>query len=334
MRAEKTGTSHALVAPVVSTAASTALSAVVRQELEAAARFLQHGAAKSTARAYECDWRHFRSWCEARGAIALPASATAVATFLASEAIRGLKPSSLGRRLAAIRAVHLRAGHESPTTSETVRATLRGIRRSVGVRPVQKRPLLAELVRELAERCDATTLAGLRDRALLLVGFAGAFRRSELVGIDVTDLEFRPEGMLVHVRRSKTDQEGAGQLVAIPAGGARCPVHALSMWLLHASIDDGAVFRGIWKGGRRARPTRLSEGAVATIVQARVESLGQDPARYGGHSLRAGLLTSAARAGKSIWKMRDQSRHTSVDTLAGYIRDEERFTDNAAAGLL
>jgi site-specific recombinase XerD len=174
-------------------------------------------------------------------------------------------------------------------------------------------------------------LKGLRDRALLLFGFAGAFRRSELVALDLDDLEETELGFKVTIRQSKTDQEGQGKTIAIVKGSVACPVAALKAWLAAAGITTGAVFRSIKKGGKV--DNRLSAQSVADIVKAYVERVGLDPALFAGHSMRAGFLTSAAKRG-AIFKMMDVSRHKSVETLRGYVRDAEIFKDHAGTGLL
>ena len=176
-------------------------------------------------------------------------------------------------------------------------------------------------------------IAALRDRALLLLGFGGAFRRSELVALDVADIAETKDGLLVTIRRSKTDQEGRSTLVAVVRGKIACPIAALIAWLTAAGISDGPVFRPITKGGR-VRPTRLTDRSVANIVKYHAARLGLDPTAFSGHSLRAGFLTSAAARGASLFKLADVSRHKSMDTLRGYIRDAEVFKDHAGQGLL
>jgi site-specific recombinase XerD len=255
-----------------------------------------------------------------------------VAAFLAGEAKRGVKASTIGRRVAAIRYAHRLAGHEPPTNSETVKATVRGIRRTIGVTKDRKAPIVAELARAMALAAPAG-LKGLRDRALLLLGFAGAFRRSELVALDVADIVETEDGARVLIRRSKTDQEGAGETIAIARGSVACPVKALRAWLEAAEITEGPLFRPVAKGGRVAAE-RLSDKTVATVVKRYARRVGLDAGAYSGHSLRAGFLTSAARRGASIFKMRDVSRHKSMDVLQGYVRDADLFRDHAGAGLL
>ena len=175
-------------------------------------------------------------------------------------------------------------------------------------------------------------LKGLRDRALLLLGFAGAFRCSELVALDVADLEEIEEGMRVSIRRSKTDQEGKGEVIAIVRGSVNCPVKAVKNWLQATSITEGSLFRPVTKGGRVGN-SRLTDKSVAGI-KGYARRLGLNAADFSGHSLRSGFLTIAARRGASVFKMRDVSRHKSMDVLQSYIRDAELFRDHAGAGLL
>jgi integrase len=251
---------------------------------------------------------------------------------LAHEAERHVRPSTIGRRVAAVRYAHKLAGFPLPTDDERVRATVRGIRRSLGAAPSKKMPATAERVIGMAPLAG-TRLSAIRDRALLLIGFAGAFRRSELVALNVEDIEETAEGLRITIRRSKTDQEGHGHVIAIPRGMIACPVAALKAWLEAAAITEGPVFRPIAKGGR-LQATRLTDGSVAAIVKAHAQRAGLDPKQFAGHSLRSGFLTSAAARGASIFKMADQSRHKSMDTLRGYVRDAEIFKDHAGRGLL
>ncbi len=179
-----------------------------------------------------------------------------------------------------------------------------------------------------------TGIKGLRDKALLLLGFAGAFRRSELVGLTVGDIELVKQGLVVQLRFSKTDQEGRGRKVAIPFGrGIVCPVLALQHWLEVSGITEGAIFRGVNRHGVIS-DTPLTAQVVALVVKERAFAAGLDPNRYSGHSLRAGLVTSAAKLGVSSWKIRQQTGHKSDAMLARYIRDANIFIDNAAGAVL
>ena len=177
------------------------------------------------------------------------------------------------------------------------------------------------------------SLIGKRDRALLCLGFAGAFRRSELCALEVADLTEVPDGLRILIRRSKGDQEGAGQEVAIPRGYKLRPVEAVQTWLNSAGITSGPVFRAVALGSRMSE-TALADDSAARIVKRYAKRVGLDAAAYSGHSLRSGFLTSAAEAGASIWKLSEVSRHKSLDTLRGYVRRVDLFKEHAGAAFL
>ena len=305
------------------------------EALEAAAGYAKASRSAATWRAYEADWKGFSHWCRAVDLVPLPATSHTVALFIAAEAKRGRAPSTLGRRLAAIRLMHVGAQYPSPHDALEVDEVLRGIRRAWKRPPTHKAPAVDDKIMRMVDAVGPQTLKGLRDRALLLLGFAGAFRRSELVALDTDHLTAQVEGLSVRIASSKTDQEGVGQVVAIPrvVASPYCPVQALFDWLIAAEITSGAVFRRVHRGDTVAR-TRLSGQSVALIIKELAAKAGLDPSRYAGHSLRSGFLTSAARNRASIFKMADQSRHKSLDVLRAYVRNEQRFEDHAAEGLL
>jgi site-specific recombinase XerD len=308
------------------------LPATLGAELASAADLARLEKADATRRAYGSDWRIFKSYCEERGALALPAAPVTVAAFLAWEDGRDSKPSTIGRRVAAVLYAHKLASLTSPTNDERVKAVMRGIRRKQGVAPVKKAP--ADSVMVLAMCANVGTgLASLRDRALLLLGFSIAARRSELVALDVADIVENEHGLMVRIRRSKTDQEGHGATVAVPFGAIACPVKALRAWLDAAGITNGPIFRPVRTGGSVAA-TRLTGRSVASIVKVHAKRLGLDPAAFAGHSLRAGFATSAASRGANLFKIMDVTRHKSVDTLRGYVRDAELFRNHAGDGML
>ena len=207
----------------------TGLPATLGPELEEAAGYARAEKAWATRRAYRSDFEIFRCWCEAKHVPALPAAPEAVSAFLATEATRGAKVATISRRLAAIRYAHKLAGHEPPTNSEAVKATLRGIRRTKGSAPARKAPATADKILAMVSGAEAD-LKGLRDRAILLLGFAGAFRRSELTAVDIDDLQFCEGGLRITIRKSKTDQEGLGTTIAIARGSIACPVEAVQTW--------------------------------------------------------------------------------------------------------
>jgi len=223
-----------------------------------------------------------------------------------------------------------------PTRSASfwrVRLVNAGIRRVHGVAPRQVRPVVTEDLRRMVDTCGDDP-AGIRDRALLLIGFAAALRRSELVGLDAPDVEETRDGLVVTVRRSKTDQEEAGRKVGVPYGSnlATCPVRAWRSWVEEADIGTGPLFRGIDRHCNIAA-TRLSDRGVALIVKRRAERAGIDPDTVSGHSLRAGLASAVAAAGVSERAIAATTGHKSMNVLRGYIRDGSLFTENAAAAV-
>ena len=290
--------------------------------------YLEQAHANNTQRAYRSDWRHFEAWCQAQGREALPATPETLARYL-TEMADQLSVGTLSRRLSALSAAHDAGGFESPAGSPLVRTLLRGIRRSKGVRPKAKRPLLVEDLEAGLELMPDST-AGLRDSALLLAGFAGAFRRSELVGLDWEDLEFGEEGVKITIRRSKTDQEGMGRILGIPRSNRMklCPVRALERWRTVSGFEQGAVFRAVAPDGSTGLK-RLSDRMVARIVQRWMSRAGREATAYGAHSLRSGLATAAARGGASERSIMRQTGHRSTVMVRRYIQEATVFEENA-----
>ena len=307
---------------------------VTHELIEKARGFAAAAKSARTRTEYRRDWARFTAWAEANRLKALPASATTLALYLTSMAEEGFKVASIMRALAAISAAHKAAGVASPRGKAEVQEVVRGIRRTLGVAQVQKAPLLAGNLRAVVMELPTDAL-GLRDRALLLLGFSGAFRRSELVALDVADLAFTDDGLEITIRRSKTDQEGAGRKIGIPLARREdaCPVRSVRAWLEAAQIQDGAVFRPVNRHGRISGG-RLTGRSVARIVKRSVELAGLEPAKFSGHSLRAGLVTSAAKAGKPVHAIMRQTGHRSLATVERYIRDASLFNQNAAEDLL
>lgn len=294
---------------------------------DAVAAYLHQSMSANTHRAYEADLAHFFEW---GGSI--PTTGESVAEYLAAHA-EILSMATLDRRTVAISRAHEVRGYPSPTQCGLVRTVRRGIKRVHGKAQWQAAPLTLDELSEVLAGIGGD-LRGLRDRALLLLGFAGAFRRSELVGLDRNDLETAPQGLVAHIRRSKTDQTSAGRRVGIPEGvGQLRPVAALRAWLAAIPADNGPLFRRVDRH-RNVLSQRLSGEAVSLIVKDRVAATGLDPVRYSGHSLRAGFATSAALAGVAGWRIRKQTGHASDAMLSRYIRDGGLFGEASAAALL
>ncbi len=289
--------------------------------------YVRASVSENTRRAYRSDLRHFIDW---GGTI--PATDVMVANYLAAHA-GSLSVATLSRRVAAISKAHTSKGLKTPTQSALTQSTLKGIKRTHGRPQRVSAPLLVEdllrIMNVLGEEPK-----DIRDRAILLVGFAGGFRRSELVQLDVEDIRHVRQGVVITIRRSKTDQAGMGREIGIPfARGRFCPVKALEEWLQFSGTEDGAIFSSVNRYGR-VGVGRLTGEAVAGVVKGRVEEIGLDPTNYSGHSLRAGLATSAAMAGLSTLAIRQQTGHRSDAALARYIRSGELFTNNVAGYLL
>lgn len=285
-----------------------------------AEQFIAASQSAATKRAYASDLTHFF----AHGG-SVPASPTALAEYLAQCAEK-LSAATLERRVTAIHKAHLEKNLESPARSETVKRVMQGIRRMLGtkqrqVQPMVKDDLLAALVMIDQQKMPVKAA---RDRALLLVGFASAMRRSELVAVRVEHLTYLTNGVEIFLPSSKTDQESHGRTVFIPhASGERCPVRALEHWLEVSEISEGFVFRAVSRHDRVARHG-LSPQSVALVVKASVARVGGDSTKVSGHSLRAGYCTSAAEKGLQPWQIREQTGHKSDVTLAKYIRPVAR----------
>jgi site-specific recombinase XerD len=305
--------------------------AELAESRRATAEFLAAAKADATRRAYASDWRDFKFWCASNELDALPASPENVAVYLASLAKSGRKLSTIRRRCAAIAHMHQQAGHNNPAAHTGVRSTLSGIARSLGSAPTKKSALTAAVLATILRKIP-NDLPGLRDRALILIGFAGALRRSELVALDLNDVVRHPKGISLSIRRSKTDQEGAGMTKAIPHGKKLRPVEALDAWLTASKITIGPLFRGVC--GLKVQPDRLCTTQVARIIKARVRAAGFDPRTFSGHSLRSGFITSAADAGASLQGIASHAGHEKLDTTLGYVQVADAFRDHSGKKFL
>jgi integrase len=305
---------------------------IVPPSLEQVREFARQSKAENTLRGYRADWRDFCAWCDGHAVSALPAAPETVAAYIADCAGR-LKVGSIQRRLNAIAEAHKATGLDSPTSAGMVRNTLKGIRRALGTAPSPKSPTLTDDIRAMVDATDAGII-GARDRALMLLGFAGAFRRSELVALDIADCAFGKDGLTVTLRRSKTDQDGAGRKVGIPYGSnpETCPVRTIQAWIEQVGITTGPLFRSVSRHGQ-VQVGRLGGIDVARIVKKLAGRAGLDATAYAGHSLRAGHATSAAIAGASERSIMKQTGHRSVQMVRRYIRDGSLFRENSAGKL-
>jgi site-specific recombinase XerD len=310
---------------------ATETSAYLQQAKARIATYAAHSKAAHTWKAYQADLRDFTAWCETYRTTSLPASPEIVAAYL-TDVAQCCKVATIQRRLSAISQRHAAAGLESPTRSAIVRLTMQDIRRTHApmqvVRKVQ--PAVTGIIYKLVDPLG-TSLIDQRDRALILLGFAGAFRRSELAQLRVADITETEDGLRVRLRQSKTDQEGEGFTKGIPYGHEykTCPVRAWRSWKEATGIIDGQAFRSITRHSKMG--VSLSDRAVAEIIKRRAKVAGLEYHEFSGHSLRAGLATAAAQAGVSERVIAKQTGHKSLPVLRGYIREGSLFTENAAA---
>jgi len=289
-----------------------------------AKEYVRDSRAESTRRTYRKAWDHFCDWCARHSLESLPATPETVALYVADLAER-LKPSTIEKHVAAISVAHQSKNLASPTRTPLVRSTLQGVRRIKGVAKTKKAPVRVIHLWHLSEVLS-DNLKGVRDKAIFLIGYSGAFRRSELVAVDLSDLQFVDEGVRIRVRRSKTDQEGKGHIKDIghAINAANCPVKALKAWIEQAAITEGPLFRSVNRGGR-VSDKRLSAQSVALVVKQVMKALGADPAEFSGHSLRAGLVTDSLKQGIQTQIIRQVTGHRSESTLAEYIREADTF---------
>lgn len=310
---------------LIETSASNLAQVSENNELASVARYAAASRADATRKAYASDWRDFESFCLDRGMTVLPSDPETLAVYLASMADAGRKVSTIRRRVVAIACIHKLAGLANPADAGLPRATLDGIERRLGTAPAKKAALTADLVAK-ALRKIPDDLTGLRDKALILVGFAAALRRSELVALDRVDIRQHPKGLLVVIRRSKTDQKGEGKTKAIPHGRRLHVAAALDAWLTAAGITSGPVFRGV--RGTTVLADRLCTKQVARIIQARAGAIGLDPSSFGGHSLRSGFITSAADSGATLQSIANHAAHAKLDTTLGYVQVQDAFANS------
>jgi site-specific recombinase XerD len=312
---------------------TTALDADSEALRARARRLAENSRAANTRKAYQTDMDQFRAWCAAQRLPleALPAEPMTVALYLAALAeVR--KPSTIRRRMDSISVVHQLAGFASPTGDAAVQAVWKGIRRTNGTAPSKKKAARTKIIAALVAPLG-TTLGDVRDRALLLMGFAGALRRSELVALDVEDISEDDEGLIVVLRRSKVDQEGVGETRGLPYGSRpmTCPVRAWRAWIEASGITEGAAFRAVTRHGRLSAK-RLSDRAVADMVKRRAEQAGVD-GDFAGHSLRAGFATEAYAQGTPELAIMRHGRWRSASVMRGYVEEGGVWNDNAAQRL-
>jgi site-specific recombinase XerC len=315
----------------------------------AALAYAHRAKAANTRLAYRAGVRAWCTWCDQHALPCLPARAADVVAFLAAEHGRGAGVATVDLRRAAIRYLHFIAGCPVPTAEAHVAETMAGIHRTAADRgdlPAKKLAATVDILRQILAPIG-DDLMGLRDRALLLIGFAGALRRAELAAIRVDHLEPRERGLRLTLPRSKGDRTGSGVTVAIPYGATElCPVRALCRWQDAAGITEGAVFRRIWRPPTRRKPgeaplpcpvvgsAAIDAGTVARIIKARAAAAGFDPRALGGHSLKRGALTTGMDRGVHPTRLKQLGRHKSYAVLDEYLELGDPFDSHPLSGVL
>jgi integrase len=300
--------------------------------------FVDPSRADNTKEAYGSDWKNFVTWCQTHTLESLPASEQTVAAYLGDLA-QTHSPATLSRRLSTINRAHQQAGFRSPARlreNPLVADVMSEIRKTKGIAQKGARPvLLKDLLKMLDGLRDPIKAA--RDKTLLLIGFAGGLRSSELAAIKVSDIEWVSTGLIIGIPRSERDQEGRGEEVEIPYGQnpATCPLRALDNWMKIAPIKEGPVFRKVMKSGRIAGEA-LHPESITWILRRALEAAGFKGAKlkeFSSHSLRAGFCTQASLNGASEIEIMQQSRHKSMNTLRRYIRAGKEMKLRAAGKL-
>lgn len=322
--------------PLLNRPASTGEEHLIVADLfDEANAFAAESLSKNTRRAYEGRWRYFCDWCVEHDRAPLPCSPATVVSFI-TDLARDHKVSTISQHLTVIRFAHRLMEEVDPTANNHVHVVWQGIRRTLGIAQKQAGALEIDQLRDMMRAIDRTTVKGARDAALLLLGVAGALRRSELVALDFEDLDFVEQGLVVRVRRSKTDQEGAGELVGIPKAISAeiCPVRAMEHWFTKNVPEAGSpVFVSVRKGGKLTG-LRLSDRSVANLVKQVAARAGLDPRKYSGHTLRATLATAASAAGAPVQDIKRHGRWRSSEIVFRYVRPSQLFKENPAARML
>lgn len=303
-------------------------------ELDAAAGLARKSRSDATWATYEADFKQFSAWCADRGLCPLPASPETLTRWLGSVCAQ-YKPATVRRKLASIGVVHKANGYDpAPTGNVAVRTTLEGFEREHGVAQRKARAVRTAELRALVRPLQPGRLIDVRDRAILVIGMAGAFRRSELVAIDVEHVTEDEDGLRIRVLRSKRDQRGEGALVGVAYGSnpGTCPVRSWRAWLAASGIQAGPVFRGMDRHGNLL-PNRLQPRQVARIVQRRAAAVGLPAKEFSAHSLRAGFATKAYEEGQRELAIMRHGRWKSATSMRGYVQEGGLWVDNPSAAL-
>lgn len=303
--------------------------------VELANTFIRESRASATRRAYSSDLLAFVAWCSTQRRRPLPATPKTVAAYIAQLGKDGRKPSSIDRALTSISQAHEWKRYKNPVRDVLVRETRKGMRRTLKTAQKKAQPItLSHLMRMVAAlgTSNASIELQARDAAILCLGWAAALRRSEIVAVDVGDIHEVPEGIILNLKSSKTDQEGEGREIGIPFGSEFCIIRVLRRWQSIAEISEGALFRRIRKGGQ-ITGDRLTDRSVDRVVKRTAKLAGYSEV-FSTHGLRAGLITTAAEAGISDRQIMVHSGHRSPKVFSGYVRHATVFVENPLSRLL
>ena len=295
-------------------------------------RYFENAEAEKSKKAYTTDWLHFQNWCIEKNLDSLPANPETVMMYI-SDMAKIYKVSTIRRKMTSISLIHRNNGHETPIKNAKVQRTFKGIKNDKGTVQDAKKALLSDDIKKMVDALS-NTLQGARDKAIILLGYAGTFRRSEIVNLNVNDIIFENEGVKIIIRKSKTDQEGAGIIKGVMYGkdANTCPVMALKNWLLFSGIVDGPIFRS-FTIHKELTDKRLSSKAIALIIKRTVDKIGLNPGDFAGHSLRSGSVTQAALNGSDKWALMKQGGWKSEAMLNRYIRNADLYKNNISSNL-
>ena len=294
---------------------------------------LQNSKAKNTVRAYKSDFRDFSLFCSKNNFKFLPTDAKIVSLYLTHLSTKEIKISTIKRRLVSIGAIHKLKGHYLDTKHPVIIENIMGIKRRKGSFQKGKKPILINNLKTIVNAIDQLNkeeIKKVRDRTIILIGFSGGFRRNEIVSLDIDDLDFVTEGLKINIKKSKTDQFGAGTLKAIPYfnNTKYCPVISIKKWINESKIKSGPLFRRFQKGSKLSEK-RLTDQTVALLIKEYLDLSGIDSKNYSGHSLRSGFATAAAESGAEERNIMAMTGHKSPEMVRRYIKEADMFKNNA-----
>jgi len=296
--------------------------------------YMMNALSENTKRAYKSDWQNIETFARQQNITSLPFTPQFVCDYISHLSKSGYKTATIRRIMTTISQAHKLANHADPVSSPLVSKTFAGLRKEIGSKQDRKRPLTSELIKQWIGTLDQENIKDIRDKAIILLGFAGALRRSEIANIQHDHLRFEAEGLVIFIPQSKTDQAKEGALVAIPYGSnGYCPVRALKRWIEVSGITEGYVFRGFANRYLTPNDKKMTGRTVALVVKRLCKDIGLNPNEYSGHSLRAGLATEAKRKGVTDQYIMTHGRWKSRSSFDRYVREGNLFRQNPVNAL-